>query len=284
MRRRPYVCQLAYNTFVYTLTDRLTVGLAGNDWYSLKKLTTSGPKAILTVGYSRHPDPKRVEWISIIGPASSHIISAICAKSIQSGWHLGTGAYSQNPSNSLSAGFQQAQHMACPSPSWSLPPGTPLMGNYVHASAVMTYTPSAGATSVQSLINAQASRQALPIVSSVGNQLVPSSSASTKSDLDAKYGGQSAALHPEIVIRNLNFQITENELKDKLTTLVGAVEKYRIQRGSGRKCSGFVTFARAADADLAKQRLHKTIFLGREVSIEFTKEGYRGPIIVDGSS
>ncbi|KAI4152318.1 MAG: hypothetical protein L6R39_001843 [Caloplaca ligustica] len=86
--------------------------------------------------------------------------------------------------------------------------------------------------------------------------------------------------HCEIIIRNLQFEVTENMLTERLTGSIGPVERCRIERREGRKCHAFVTFAQAEHAQRAVGDLDHSLLFGREVTVRLTADG---PVIVDGS-
>lgn len=93
--------------------------------------------------------------------------------------------------------------------------------------------------------------------------------------------------HPinrRVMIHNLQYQITEHMLKQKLTESIGGVKGCWFDTRDGRTCVAFVTFDQVEQAQRAIDIWDHRPLFGREVTVRFTTDGEGGPVIVDGST
>ncbi|KAL8990162.1 MAG: hypothetical protein Q9177_001115 [Variospora cf. flavescens] len=91
-------------------------------------------------------------------------------------------------------------------------------------------------------------------------------------------------IHRRVIIHNLQYQVTEHMLKQKLTESVGGVKGCKVETRDGRRCVAFVTFNQVEQAQRAIDKLDHRILFGREITVRFTTDGEGGPVIVDGST
>ncbi|KAL9581903.1 MAG: hypothetical protein Q9212_003616 [Teloschistes hypoglaucus] len=92
-----------------------------------------------------------------------------------------------------------------------------------------------------------------------------------------------AVHHKEIIMLNLPTDTTDGRLKQWLTQSVGLVDECRINERGEKKRHAFVTFAHEAHAKMAVETLDKSEWCGREITVRLTKEGVKGPVIINGS-
>ncbi|KAI4096424.1 MAG: hypothetical protein LQ344_000932 [Seirophora lacunosa] len=93
--------------------------------------------------------------------------------------------------------------------------------------------------------------------------------------------------HPinrRVMIHNLQYQVTEHMLKQKLTESIGGVKGCWFETRDGRRCVAFVTFDQVEQAQRAIDIWDHRPFFGREITVRFTTDGEGGPVIVDGST
>ncbi|KAI4200285.1 MAG: hypothetical protein LQ350_004033 [Teloschistes chrysophthalmus] len=92
-----------------------------------------------------------------------------------------------------------------------------------------------------------------------------------------------AVHHKEIIMLNLPTDTTEARLKQWLTRSIGLVDECRVNERGEKKRHAFVTFAHEAHAKMAVETLDKSEWCGREIIVRLTKEGVKGPVIINGS-
>ena len=87
----------------------------------------------------------------------------------------------------------------------------------------------------------------------------------------------------QIIIQNLHCEVTESTLMHSLNKLIGQVQRCQVEKREGKKCHAFVTFVDEEQANRAVKKLDHRKLFDREVTARLTKEGDKGPVIVDGS-
>ncbi|KAI4251422.1 MAG: hypothetical protein LQ352_004863 [Teloschistes flavicans] len=92
-----------------------------------------------------------------------------------------------------------------------------------------------------------------------------------------------AVRHNQVIMLNLPMDTTDDRLKQWLNQAVGLVEECRIKERGEKKRHAFVTFACEAHAKTAVEKLDKFEWCGRELAVRLTKEGVKGPVIINGS-
>lgn len=89
--------------------------------------------------------------------------------------------------------------------------------------------------------------------------------------------------HRQVIITNLPFEVTENQLTQLVNKRIGRVVGCSIETRGDRKCHAFVTFGQVEQANRAVHGLNGQTLFDRKITVRLTKEGESGPIIVDGS-
>ncbi|KAL8692471.1 MAG: hypothetical protein Q9218_002507 [Villophora microphyllina] len=89
--------------------------------------------------------------------------------------------------------------------------------------------------------------------------------------------------HNQVIIQNLPVNATDDKLKQWLNHSVGQVQDCRIKERGDKKRHAFVTFTDEEHAKMAVRNLDKSEWCGREIGVRLTKEGEKGPVIINGS-
>ncbi|KAL8778957.1 MAG: hypothetical protein Q9194_001707 [Teloschistes cf. exilis] len=258
--------------------------LAGQDWYHIIGNTSQNCSSILTVACSRRQqnqyirgptnvpvtqtatrDQKRLTRTRRDSRSTTHSRTSSTSSSMSSNTQVphSPGRFAYGPSSPMYGGSNSPQVLTTvPHPMVAqvahpvmarLQVPSPVIGQPHHLGSMAHHQPLAVAVEPQP-----------------SARIGPSTS-------------QQSVHHKEIIMLNLPMDTTKDRLKQWLTQSVGLVEECRIKERGEKKRHAFVTFAHEAHAKMAVKTLDKSEWCGREIEVRLTKEGVKGPVIINGS-